>query len=142
MGSTFDAIKDIAASGMAAQRLRAQLVAANIANAETTRTPQGGPYRKKDAVFQVQQLGQTADGFPIQGVQVAGIQPSDEPFITKYDPAHPDADANGIVQFPNVNPVEEMVNLTEAARSFDANVAVIRAVRTMELSAQDLLRVT
>ncbi len=140
--SSFDAINDIAASGMAAQRLRAQLVASNIANVETTRTPQGGPFRRKDAVFQSYLVGTTDDGMPMTGVQVAEVRASTDPFITKYDPAHPDADANGIVQYPNVNPVEEMVNLTEASRGFDANVAVVRAVRTMTLSAQDLLRVT
>jgi flagellar basal-body rod protein FlgC len=139
--STFDAINNIASSGMAAQRLRVQLVAANIANAETTRTPQGGPFKKKDAVFQVAQMGSTADGMAITGVQVAGVIASKEPFITKYDPNHPDADAQGNVLYPNVNPVEEMVNLTEASRGFEANVAVVRAVRTMTLSAQDLLRV-
>jgi flagellar basal-body rod protein FlgC len=139
--STFDAIKGIAASGMAAQRLRVQLAATNIANVETTRTPEGGPYRKKEPVFQVQPMESTADGMPVNGVQVAGIQTSNDPFISKFDPSHPDADANGVVQYPNVNPVEEMVNLTEASRSFEANVAVVRAVRTMELSAQDLLRV-
>ena len=138
--STFDAINNIAASGMAAQRLRVQLVASNIANAETTRTPQGGPYKKKDAVFQAALLGQTADGMDITGVSVTSVQESKEPFVEKYDPNHPDADANGIVQYPNVNPVEEMVNLTEASRGFEANVAVVRAVRTMMLSAQDLLR--
>ena len=140
--STFDAINEIAASGMAAQRLRAQLVASNIANAETTRTPEGGPYRRKEAVFQVAPMGTTADGMAVTGVQVAQVHTSTDPFITKYDPSHPDADANGIVQYPNVNPVEEIVNLTEASRGFDANVAVVRAVRTMTLSAQDLLRVT
>jgi flagellar basal-body rod protein FlgC len=140
--SSFDAINSIAASGMAAQRLRAQLVAANIANAETTRTPQGGPFRRKDAVFQVANMGESADGTPFAGVSVGQIQASSDPFITKYDPGHPDADANGIVQYPNINPVEEMVNLTEASRGFDANVAVVKAVRTMTLSAQDLLRVT
>ena len=138
--STFDAINNIAASGMAAQRLRVQLVAANIANAETTRTPQGGPYKKKDAVFQAALLGETADGMAITGVAVTGIQESKDPFVAKYDPSHPDADADGMVSYPNVNPVEEMVNLTEASRSFEANVAVVRAVRTMTLSAQDLLR--
>jgi len=140
--STFDAINQIAASGMAAQRLRVQLAASNIANTETTRTPQGGPFRRKDVVFQTALLGASADGTPFTGVKVAGVQTSQEPFITKYDPSHPDADANGIVQYPNINPVEEMVNLTEASRGFEANVAVIRAVRTMALSAQDLLRVT
>lgn len=139
--STFDSINAIAASGMAAQRLRVQLVASNIANAETTRTPQGGPFRRKDAIFSISSLGETVDGMAITGVKVDGIQSSKEPFITKYDPSHPDANAEGIVEYPNVNPMEEMVNLTEASRGFEANVAVVRAVRTMTLSAQDLLRV-
>ena len=139
--STFDAIKDIAASGMSAQRLRVQLAASNIANAETTRTADGGPYRRKEPIFQPLLLGETQEGVPVTGVQVTGVQQSNDPFIPKYAPSHPDADANGVVNFPNVNPVDEMVNMTEAGRSFEASVAVIRAVRTMELSAQDLLRV-
>ena len=138
---SFDQISNIAASGMAAQRLRVQLIAANVANSETTRTPEGGPFRKKDAVFQVASMGKTVDGMDMTGVQVSEVITSSEPFITRYEPNHPDADAEGIVQYPNVNPVEEMVNLTEATRAFDANVAVMRAVRAMTLSAQDLLRV-
>ena len=138
--TTFDAIKNIAASGMYAQRLRVQLAASNIANAETTRTADGGPYRRKEPVFQAMLL-EAGGSVPVTGVAVTGIQSSQEPFTSKYDPSHPDADANGMVQYPNVNPVEEMVNLTEAERSFEANVAVVRSVRTMELSAQDLLRV-
>jgi len=138
--SIFDAINNIAASGMAAQRLRVQLVASNIANAETTRTPGGGPYRRKDAVFQAALLGQSRDGLNFTGVAVTSVEDSKDPFVMKYDPNHPDADANGMVAYPNVNPVEEMVNLTEASRGFEANVAVVRAVRTMMLSAQDLLR--
>lgn len=142
MASSFDAIKNIAASGMFAQRLRVQLAASNLANAETTRTPEGGPYRRKDPVFQAVLQGTSPDGTPLTGVRVSAIQPSSDPFIDKFDPNHPDADpATGVVKFPNVNPVEEMVNLTEASRSFEANIAVVRAVRTMELSAQDLLRV-
>ena len=139
---SFGKIYDIAASGLSAQRLRVQLIAANVANSETTRTPEGGPFRRKDAVFQVQPMGSTTDGTPLTGVRVAEVQTSQEPFPTRYEPGHPDADAAGVVQYPNVNPVEEMVNLTEASRSFDANVAVIRAVRAMASSAQDLLRVT
>lgn len=137
----FNRIYDVAASGLAAQRLRVQLVASNLANVETTRTAEGGPYRRKDAIFQVAPQGTSPEGFSVAGVRVAGIQTSREPFIAKFDPNHPDADAQGMVQFPNVNPVEEMVNLTSAARSFDANAAVVRAVRAMTLSAQDLLRV-
>jgi len=138
--SLFSALS-VGASGMAAQRARAELLVENLANAETTRTADGGPYRRKEPVFQSVLLGTTQDGAPVTGVAVAGIQSSDDPFITKYDPTHPDADPSGIVKYPNVNPVDEMVNLTEASRSFDANIAVVRAVRTMELSAQDLLRV-
>ena len=138
---SFDQISTIAASGMAAQRLRVQLIAANVANSETTRTPEGGPFRRKDAVFQVAPMGKTSDGMDLSGVRISEVRASNEPFISRYEPNHPDADAEGIVQYPNVNPVEEMVNLTEATRAFDANVAVIRAVRAMSLSAQELLRV-
>ena len=138
---SFEKINAIAASGMAAQRLRVQLIAANVANSETTRTPEGGPFRRKDAVFEVAPMGKTADGMEMTGVQVSSIVASAEPFVSRYEPNHPDANAEGIVQYPNVNPVEEMVNLTEATRAFDANVAVVRAARNMALSAQDLLRV-
>lgn len=139
---SFDRINDIAASGMAAQRLRVQLIAGNIANSETTRTESGGPYKKKEAVFKVMPMGTNAAGQPFSGVQVSEVTASKDPFISKFDPTHPDANAEGVVLFPNVNPVEEMVNLTEASRAFEANVAVVRAVRAMALSAQDLLRVT
>ncbi len=138
---SFNQINDIAASGMAAQRLRVQLIAANIANVETTRTAEGGPFKKKDAIFRVLDLGKNANGQAFTGVQVAEIAPSKEPFISKYDPTHPDANADGVVLYPNVNPVDEMVNLTEASRAFEANTAVMRAVRSMALSAQELLRV-
>lgn len=138
---SFNRIYDIASSGMSAQRLRVQLIAANVANSETTRTAEGGPFKKKDAIFKVQPMGQSPEGFPLAGVQVARVAESSDPFLTKYDPNHPDARPDGSVLFPNVNPVEEMVNLTEATRAFDANVAVVRAVRSMTMSAQDLLRV-
>ena len=134
-------ILDIAATGMSAQRLRVQLIAGNIANSETTRTKEGGPYRRKDAVFTAKDLGfdQALRG---AGVQVAEVRSSREPFLTRYEPGHPDADANGMVSYPNVNPVEEMVNLTEASRAFEANVAVVRSAKTMAQSALDILRVS
>ena len=137
---SFGKIYDIAASGMSAQRLRIQLIAANVANSETTRTPEGGPYRKKEVSFQVQTMGKTSEGMELTGVGVRQIVPSQDPFVAKYEPNHPDANAEGVVQYPNVHPVEEMVNLTEASRSYEANVAVVRAVRAMTLSALDLLR--
>jgi flagellar basal-body rod protein FlgC len=133
-------ILDIASTGMAAQRLRVQLIASNVANSETTRTKDGGPYRRRDAVFQTQDLG-FSDALASAGVRVAGIQTSQEPFLTRYEPGHPDADANGVVSYPNVNPVEEMVNLTEASRAYEANIAVVRAAKAMATSALDILRV-
>lgn len=133
-------ILDIAGSGMAAQRLRVQLIASNIANSETTRTKEGGPYRRRDAVFQAQDLG-FGDALAAAGVRVASIQTSQEPFLTRYQPGHPDADANGVVRYPNVNPVEEMVNLTEASRSYEANIAAVRTAKSMASSALEILRV-
>lgn len=138
--SSFGRIYDIASTGLAAQRLRVQLVAANVANAETTRTPEGGPFRKKNAIFEVAALGALPDGTPLQGVRVKEVRNSREPFPTKFEPGHPDADADGQVRYPNVNPVLEMVDLTEASRSYEANVAVVRSVRTMGQAALDLLR--
>ncbi|MDP2875955.1 MAG: flagellar basal body rod protein FlgC [Holophaga sp.] len=139
---SFNRINDIAASGMAAQRLRVQLIAGNIANSETTRTEDGGPFKKKEAVFKVLPMGTNALGQPFSGVRVAEVATSKDPFISKFEPNHPDANAEGVVLYPNVSPVEEMVDLTEASRAFEANVAVVRAARAMSLSAQDLLRVT
>ena len=133
-------IFDIAGSGMAAQRLRVQLIASNIANSETTRTKEGGPYRRRDAVFQTQDLGGFGDALAAAGVQVAGIQTSQEPFPTRYEPGHPDADANGMVKYPNVDPVEEMVNLTEASRSYEANIASVRTAKSMAAAALAILQ--
>ena len=133
-------ILDIASTGMAAQRLRVQLIASNVANSETTRTKEGGPFRRRDAVFQSQDLG-FSGALANAGVRVASIQTSQEPFLTRYEPGHPDANADGVVNYPNVNPVEEMVNLTEASRSYEANIAVVRSAKAMATSALDILRV-
>jgi len=137
---SFGKIYEVAASGMAAQRLRLQLIAANVANSETTRTPEGGPFQKKDAVFQVHSMGTTADGMPLAGVRIADIHTSKDPFVYKYDPGHPDANEEGIVTYPNVNPIEEIVNFTGASRSYEANVAVVLATRSMGQAALDMLR--
>ena len=133
-------IFDIASSGMAAQRLRVQLIASNVANSETTRTKEGGPFRRRDAVFQAQDLwfsGALANA----GVRVAAIRTSDEPFLTRYEPGHPDANADGVVSYPNINPTDEMVNLTEASRAYEANIAVVRSAKAMATSALEILRV-
>jgi flagellar basal-body rod protein FlgC len=133
-------ILDIASTGMAAQRLRVQLIASNIANSETTRTKEGGPYRRKEAVFQSQDMG-FSGALANAGVRVASIRTSQEPFLTRFEPGHPDADPDGVVNYPNVNPVEEMVNLTEASRAYEANIAVVRAAKAMASSALEILRV-
>lgn len=134
-------ILDIASTGLSAQRLRVQLIASNIANSETTRTREGGPFRRKEAVFQSQDMG-FDQALRSAGVRVAEVRTSEEPFLTRFEPGHPDADAEGIVRYPNVNPVEEMVNLTEASRAYEANVAVVRSAKSMAQSAMEILRVS
>lgn len=136
----------VSASGMGAQRLRAQLLAENLANAETTRTPGGGPYRRKDAVFVSEPQGspfsavfETAVG-GATGVAVAEVLEDGREPLKRYLPGHPDADAAGYVSFPRINPAEDMVDLMNAARSYQANVSAISAVRDMVHRSIDLLR--
>lgn len=127
----------ISASGLSAQRLRMNLISSNMANANTTRTETGEPYKRKDVVFEAVQPGSfqdVLDGHLSEGgggVNVAQIIEDDKPFVEKYDPGHPDADENGYVRLPNVNIVEEMVNLISASRSFEANTTAIRATKDM-----------
>ncbi|MCL1907768.1 MAG: flagellar basal body rod protein FlgC [Holophagaceae bacterium] len=138
---SFNKILDVAATGMSAQRLRIQLIASNVAASEVTMLPDGsGPFRKKDAVFQIRPMGETVDGMPLVGVKVPFIHDSNDPFIYKYEPGHPHANEDGMVVYPNVDPIQEMVNVTEAARSFDANVNIVRSVRQMGQAALDILR--
>jgi flagellar basal-body rod protein FlgC len=140
--SLFSALS-VSASGMAAQRARAELLVENLANAETTRTPEGGPYRRKDVVFESVPAG---PGFRslLEEAQGGGVAVSD--VITdardperRYMPGHPDADANGYVAFPRMNPAEDMVDLMGAARGYDANVAAIAAVKDMIVRSIGLL---
>ena len=127
----------IAASGLTAQRQRVEVIYSNLANAETTRTPEGGPYRRKDLVFTTQSmvgsfqtmLGDAVDNEAGKGVRVAGIYEDGNPFIRRFQPGHPDADAEGYVLMPNISPVEEMVNLISATRSFEANTQAISAIK-------------
>src|SRR5215470_6096802 len=100
---------DINASGLTAQRQRAEVTSANIANAQTTRTTEGGPYRRKDVVFQS----------ILDGVEVSDIVDDQTPFDRRYEPGHPDADTQGYVSYPNVDTMEEMANLVEASRTYD-----------------------
>jgi len=139
-------VLSIGASGMQAQRVRAELLTENLANAETTRTPEGGPYRRKDAVFEsaaaVSPFSSLLDGElnAPGGVAVSQIVVDQGEPERRYVPGHPDADANGYVAFPRVNPAEDMVDLMGAARGYEANVAAIAAVKDMIQRSIDLLR--
>jgi len=144
--SLFSALS-VSASGLAAQRARAELLAENLANAETTRTPEGGPYRRKDAVFSSEPVSSAFSsvfrmevGATQTGVRVAEIIEDPREPEKRYLPGHPDADAEGYVSFPRVNPAEDMVDLMGAARGYQANVAAMSAIKDMIHRAIELLR--
>ena len=137
--SLFSALA-VSGSGMTAQRTRAELLVENMANVETTRTPDGGPYRRKDAVFESQPVGSFEDlveselGYAAPGtlgVQVSEIVVDQRDPEKRYLPGHPDADKDGYVAFPRINPAEDMVDLVDASRNFEANVSAISAVKDM-----------
>lgn len=137
----------ISASGLGAQRVRMNLISSNLANINTTRTETGEPYKRKDAVFEAVRKDdfQSVLGEETRvagSVQVAGIVEDQRPFIEKYDPGHPDADENGYIQLPNVNMVEEMVNMISASRSFEANATAIRNTKDMVGVALEIGRAT
>jgi flagellar basal-body rod protein FlgC len=144
--SLFGALS-VSASGMAAQRTRAELLTENLANSETTRTAEGGPYRRQDAVFETQpqsspfsSVFQDQLGEGMTGVQVSDIVLDSSPPDKRYIPGHPDADASGYVSFPHISPAEDMVDLLSSARGYEANVAAMSAVKGMISSSIDLLR--
>jgi len=134
----------VSASGMAAQRVRAALLVENIANSETTRTPEGGPYRRKDAIFSSSPVGSPfsseLDAQMQTGVNVDSISVDTRDPEKQYMPGHPDADAKGYVSVPRMNPAEDMVDLVGANRSYQANVAAMSAVKDMIQKSIDLLR--
>lgn len=142
----FDAI-EIAGSGLAAERLRMDVTAGNLANAQTTQGANGQPYRRREVVLQEAQPGQSfgsilasASASPVNGVQVAGVVEDPSPPRKVYDPGHPDADAQGYVTLPNVNPVTEMVDLISASRSYEANVTSMQTAKTLFSKTLELLR--
>lgn len=144
--SLFSALS-VSASGLAAQRTRAELLVENLANSETTRTPDGGAYRRKDAVFQSAPQGspfsaefQTQMGYYSNGVEVSGIFEDTRDPEMRYQPGHPDAGADGYVAYPRMNPAEDMVDLLAATRGYDANVSAMTAVKDMIQRSIDLLK--
>lgn len=140
-------VLSVSASGMSAQRTRAELLAENLANSETTRTPEGGPYRRKDAVFTsapqnspFAAVFQTEIGSGENGVAVSDvIEDTGEP-DKRYMPGHPDADQDGYVAFPRINPAEDMADLQSAALGYQGNVAAMSAIKNMILQSIDLLK--
>lgn len=137
----------VSGSGMSAQRARTEVLVENLANSETTRTPDGGPYRRKDVVFAEDSgLGSfssamdSALGNNLSGVTVSETTVDDGPPDMRYMPGHPDANKDGYVAFPKVNPAEDMVDLLGASRSYEANVAAIAAVKDMINKSLDLFR--
>ena len=133
------------ATGLSAQRFRMNLISSNLANINTTRTQQGGPYKRKDAVFEVKpQQPSFQEALSNQvapentDVEVTQIVEDDRPPILKYDPGHPDADADGYIRLPNINVVEEMVNMLSASRSYEANITALRSTKDMASDALDI----
>jgi flagellar basal-body rod protein FlgC len=163
--SNFLSSFDISGYGLSAQRVRVNTISQNIANAQTTRTDEGGPYRRKEVVFKAidfneqfnKALGATTDSMKyedplnegqfgrkvnpaIMSVVVDKISRDDKAPIMKYEPSHPDADAKGYVAYPNINPVIEMADLVEATRSYQANVAAFESSKNMANSAISMLQ--
>lgn len=138
----------ISSSGMAAQRMRMNTISSNIANINTTRTPEGGPYRRKDVVFESMPetrnfgeiLGVNSPQADMQRVQVTDVVSDRKAPLLKYDPHHPDANAEGYVAYPNINLMEEMTNMIQATRSYEANVQSLQASKDMALSALEIGR--
>ena len=141
-------VMDISASALKAERVRAEVVAANMANAETTRTAEGGPYRRQHVLFQEVQgqsfaqqlLGQASSPDAQGGVAVMGVIEDAGAPLMRFDPTHPDAGANGYVAYPDINPVTEMVDLMGATRSYGMNASAVQAEKSMLASSLDLLK--
>jgi flagellar basal-body rod protein FlgC len=143
----FDAL-NISASGLTAQRLRMDVTSANLANAQSTRTPGGGAYRRQDVVLQESSgdgsfagalTGALGGGGEPAGVEVAAIVPDTTPLRQVYEPDNPEADARGYVEMPNVNPVEEMTDLIDASRSYQANVTAMQTTKQVFSKTIELL---
>jgi len=132
----FDAL-NVSASGMSAERLRMDVIAANLANANTTRGADGKPYQRQEVILQEKS---PSFGEVLGGVMVAGIVDDPTPPRRVYDPGHPDADKNGYVTMPNVNPVTEMVDLITSSRGYEANVTAMNAAKQMFTKTFDVLR--
>lgn len=145
---------NVSTSGMSAQRTRINVVSSNIANAKTTHTEEGGPYKKQEVVFQdvlisdtkkrtnsndIEKTNSPESEYSLRGVGVRKIIHSDAKPVMRYEPTHPDANENGYVAYPDINPVTEMVNLIEAMRSYEANVTSFNTHRAIDSKTLDII---
>ena len=136
----------ISGSALKAERARLNITAMNMANANTTRTIEGGPYRAKSVVFAAKPLEKSfqdtlqSSHERLTKVEVVRVVEDKAPFREVYDPSHPDADANGVVKMPNVNMVEQTVDMMNARRAYEANVTALTAAKSMALKALDISR--
>ena len=132
-------IFSISSSALEAHRKRMNTIASNLANIHTTRTEEGGPYKRKDVIFSPSPMEGT-DGEVASGVEVSGIYVDPSPPNVIYEPGHPDADENGFVAMPAINSIEEMVNMMTAVRAYEANVTVFNISKSMILKALEIGR--
>ncbi|MEA1976201.1 MAG: flagellar basal body rod protein FlgC [Bacillota bacterium] len=144
--SLFNSI-DISATGLTAERLRMDIISENIANAETTRTASGGPYRRKIPIYKELESNDFSSVFSEalgnnkgNGVEVVGIKDDMSPFIRKFEPEHPDANEDGYVLLPNVNVVSEMINMVSASKAYEANVTAMNSTKSMMMKALEIGR--
>ena len=137
---------NISASALNVQRVKMNVIASNLANIDSTKSEQGGPYRRKDVVispYPVKDFGETLNSQMeegMQGVKVESIVEDQRPFKFKYDPSNPEADEKGNVAMPNISLMEEMVNMMNASRSYEANVTALNSAKNMALRALDIGR--
>ena len=137
----------VSSSGLSAQRMRMNTISSNIANVNTTRTPEGGAYRRKDVVFEsmpeARSFGEILTSAPdrnTQRVQVTDVLVDRKAPLMKYEPDHPDANEDGFVAYPNINWMEEMANMIQATSSYEANVSAMQATKDMAMSALEIGR--
>jgi flagellar basal-body rod protein FlgC len=141
-------VLEISGSALYAERLRAEVVSANLANAETTRTENGGPYQRMHVVFGARPVARPSFGMQLasfadmkaEGVRVTNVVADGAAAVRRFEPGHPDADGQGYVAYPAINPVEEMVNLMGAARAYQMNAAAVASTKNMIQSSIDILR--
>ncbi len=132
---------DISSSALKAQRIRLNTISSNLANVETTSTPEGGPYKKKSVYFQSKPVSfKDALDATVQGVEVIKITEDESEPRKIYDPSHPDAKEDGYVEMPNISTLKEMVDMMSATRSYEANTTVIKSAKRMALKALEIGR--